>query len=122
MKGYSPCIYNLICWEMGVIEYHRSIRNFCLNYYDMKILSKEEIIFCGQMDNINIMFNKLKYYTSSFSKEFKDDAIKLMIEINNGIYDEEIDCKENNNQNEKNEEEKKIDINIIKGAQKVRLI
>ena len=112
MKGYSPCIYNLICWEMGVIEYHRSIRNFCLNYYDMKILSKEEIIFCGQMDNINIMFNKLKYYTSSFSKEFKDDAIKLMIEINNGIYDEEIDCKENNNKNEKNEEEKKIDINI----------
>jgi hypothetical protein len=112
MKYFSPCLNHLICWEMGVIEYHRSIRNFCLNYYDMKILSKEEIIFCGQIDNINIMFNKLKYYTSSFSKEFKDDAIKLMIEINNGIYDEEVDCKENNNQNEKNEEEKKIDINI----------
>ena len=38
MKGYSPCLYNLICWEMGVIEYHRTVRNFCLNYYDMKIL------------------------------------------------------------------------------------
>ena len=36
IKGYSPCLYHLICWEMGVIEYHRAIRKFCLNYYDMK--------------------------------------------------------------------------------------
>ena len=109
MKGYSPCLYNLICWEMGVIEYHRAVRNFCINYYDMQILSKEEIIFCGQMDNINIMYNKLKFFSYSFCKEFEKDAIKLMKEINASIIEEkeQINHIENNNQNE---EENNINI------------
>ena len=70
MKGYSPCLIHLIYWEMGILEFHRAVRYFCLNFYDMKILSKEEIVFCGQMDNINIMFNKLKYYNYTYCKEY----------------------------------------------------
>ena len=105
LKGYSSCLYNIICWEMGIIEYHRAIRNFCLNYYDMKILSKEEIIFCGQMDNINIMYNKLKYYTHSFCEKFEKDAIKLMIGINSDVIKEkkQLNYNENKSQNENNE-------------------
>ena len=114
MKGYSSCLYNLICWEMGVIEYHRVVRNFCLNYYDMKILTKEEIIFSGQMDNISIMYNKLKYYSYSYCKENENDAIKLMMEINQGMFEdnnEQLNInkdKEGNNHNE-DEEGKKSD-------------
>ena len=106
MKGYSACLYNLICWEMGVIEYHRAVRNFCLNYYDMKILSKEEIIFCGQMDNINIMYNKLKFYSYTYCKEFEESAIKLMSEINAGMYEdnEQINSNEDNTLNEEIED------------------
>ena len=63
---------------MGVLEYHRAIRSFCLNYYDFKILSKEEIIFCNQMDNISIMFNKLKYYNFKFCKKYEKEAIILV--------------------------------------------
>ena len=107
IKGYSPCLYHLICWEMGVIEYHRAIRKFCLNYYDMKILSKEEIIFCGQMDNIYIMYNKLKYYIYMYCKEFQNDALRLMDEINSGIYEE------NEQINASNHEENDEKINKI---------
>ena len=107
IKSYSPCLYNLICWEMGVIEYHRYIRNFCLNYYDMKILSKEEIIFCGQMDNINIMYNKLKYYTYKFCKQFEKEAVKIMETINTGILEENEESKNI----EENEESKNIEEN-----------
>ena len=108
IKSYSPCLYNLICWEMGVIEYHRYIRNFCLNYYDMKILSKEEIIFCGQMDNINIMYNKLKYYTYKFCKQFEKEAVKIMETINTGILEENEESKNI----EENEETKNIEENV----------
>ena len=105
MKGYSPCLYHLICWEMGVIEYHRVIRYFSLNYYDFKILSKEEIIFCEQMDNINIMFNKLKYYNYKFSQKYENEANNIMKESNSdfGIMEDE-----NENENEEIEENKKI--------------
>ena len=113
MKGYSPCLYNLICWEMGVIEYHRTVRNFCLNYYDMKILSKEEIIFCGQMDNINIMYNKLKYYSYTFCREFENDAMKIMMEINSRIYEDNDEYTNNNEENYQEESEKINKINEI---------
>ena len=120
MKGYSPCLYNLICWEMGVLEYHRTVRYFCLNYYDYKILSKEEITFCGQLDNINIMFNKLKYYNYKFCKEYEKDAIDIMKEINSMIKSEnenenqkEIEEIEQNESNIKNESQSKNEKNII---------
>ena len=109
IKGYSPCLYHLICWEMGVIEYHRTIRKFCLNYYDMKILSKEEIIFCGQMDNIYIMYNKLKYYGYMYCKEYQNDAIKLMNEINSSIYEENEQINSSNH--EENNDKIKINEN-----------
>ena len=111
IKNYSPCLYHLICWEMGVIEYHRTVRNFCLNYYDMKILSKEEIIFCGQMDNIYIMYNKLKYYSYMHCKEFQNDAIRLMNEINSGIFEEKENEDVINNSNQINEKINKINEN-----------
>ena len=75
----------MIYWEMGVLEYHRAVRYFCLNYYDYKILSKEELVFCGQMDNINIMFNKLKYYSYKYCKNYEKDAINIMQELNSGL-------------------------------------
>ena len=112
MKGYSSCLYHLICWEMGVLEYHRAIRYFCLNYYDLKILSKEEKIFCQQMDNINIMFNKLNYYNSKFCKKYENEAINIMNELNLDM--EAGNENENKSQNEKeNEKENKYE-EIIK--------
>ena len=104
MKGYSPCLNHLIYWELGVLEYHRAVRYFCLNYYDYKILSKEEIVFCGQMDNINIMFNKLKYYSYKFCKNYEKDAINIMKELNSAL-----GIINNENENENNEEEEEND-------------
>ena len=123
MKGYTSCIYNLICWEMGVIEYHRVLRNFCLNYYDMKILTKEEIIFCRQMDNINIMYNKLKYYSYTYCKEYEKDAIKLMMEINQGIFEdtEQINVDKDKESNILNEDKEiKKDFNTNKNESKIQ--
>ena len=94
MKGYSPCLNHLICWEMGVLEYHRSIRNFCLNYYDWKLLSKEEITFCKQMDNIMLMFNKLKFFTANFCQKYKETAdiiYKNSFTINGENEEEEVE-------------------------------
>ena len=34
------------------------------------VLSKEEIVFCNQMDNISIIINKLKYYNFKFCKKY----------------------------------------------------
>ena len=108
MNGYSSCLYNLICWEMGVIEYHRSIRYFCVNYYDNQILNKEEIVFCGQMDNITIMYNKLKYYCYNYCNEYEKDAIKLMMDINKGIFEDSEDINNTNNKDENKNQDKII--------------
>ena len=94
MKSYSPCLNHLICWEMGALEYHRTIRNFCLNYYDFTILSKEEITFCNQMDNIMLMFNKLKYFTVNFCEKYKESAnliFKNTFTINEENEEEELE-------------------------------
>ena len=108
---------------MGVIEYHRVLRNFCLNYYDMKILTKEEIIFCRQMDNINIMYNKLKYYSYTYCKEYEKDAIKLMMEINQGIFEdtEQINVDKDKESNILNEDKEiKKDFNTNKNESKIQ--
>ena len=60
----------------------------------MKILSKEEIVFCGQMDNISIMFNKLKYYNYTYCKDYEKDAINIMKELNSGTLEENEEIKE----------------------------
>ena len=114
IKGYSPCLNHLICWEMGVLEYHRAVRYFCLNYYDYKILSKEEIVFCGQIDNINIMFNKLKYYNYKYCKQYENDAINIMNELNSNIGAINDNENENDNENDANDaNENNININNI---------
>ena len=118
MKGYSPCLYHLICWEMGVLEFHRAIRYFCLNYYDMKILSKDEIIFCGQMDNISIMFNKLKYYSYTYCKIYENDAINLMKELNSGTMEQNEEINDNKKE-DIIEEEKIVDYNYEEEEEKV---
>ena len=117
MKGYSPCLYNLICWEMGVLEYHRAVRYFCLNYYDYKILSKEEIVFCSQLDNINIMFNKLKYYNYKFGKEYEKNANDIMKEINSMVKD--VDENENQNENEEMEQYESNNENGTENEEKI---
>ena len=104
MKGYSPCLIHLIYWEMGILEFHRAVRYFCLNFYDMKILSKEEIVFCGQMDNISIMFNKLKYYNYTYCKDYEKDAINIMKELNSGTLEENEEIKEDKKEYEIDEE------------------
>ena len=104
IKGYSPCLIHLIYWEMGILEFHRAVRYFCLNFYDMKILSKEEIVFCGQMDNISIMFNKLKYYNYTYCKDYESDAINIMKELNSGTLEENEEIKEDKKEYEIDEE------------------
>ena len=70
----------------------------------MKKLSKEEIVFCGQMDNINIMFNKLKYYNYTYCKNYENDAINIMKELNSGTLEENEEIKEDKKEYEIDEE------------------
>ena len=103
MKYFSPCLNHLICWEMGVIEFHRVIRNFSLSYYDFSILDNEEIIFCQQMDNIVLIYYKLLRYANKYCKAYEKYALELMKSMNIQIDDENENDVENNNDYNDNE-------------------
>ena len=45
MKKYSIQLQNLINWIKGVIEFHKVIRKYCLNEFDIEILEENEIKF-----------------------------------------------------------------------------
>ena len=109
MKYFSPCLNHLICWEMGVIEFHRVIRNYSLSYYDFSILDNDEIIFCQQMDNIVLIYYKLLRYANKYCKIYEKNALDLMKSMNIQIDDDNENEAENNN--DYNDNENDIDNN-----------
>ena len=75
---YSPCLIHLINFEMGVMEYFRAIRKYCLNFYDYNILDKDEIYFCQKMDSILKIYYKIKNYTYNKCQKFHQKSIELL--------------------------------------------
>jgi len=75
---YSPCLIHLINFEMGVMEYFRAIRKYCLNFYDYNILVKDEIYFCQKMDSILKIYYKIKNYTYNKCQKFHQKSIELL--------------------------------------------
>ena len=111
MKYFSPCLNHLICWEMGVIEFHRVIRNYSLSYYDFSILDNEEIIFCQQMDNIVLIYYKLLRYANKYCKTYEKNALELMKSMNIQIDDDNENEAEGENNNDYNDNENVVDNN-----------
>ena len=60
------------------------------------------------MDNITIMYNKLKYYCYNYCNEYEKDAIKLMMDINKGIFEDSEDINNTNNKDENKNQDKII--------------
>ena len=88
---------------MGVIEFHRVIRNYSLSYYDYSILDNDEIIFCQQMDNIILIYYKLLRYANKYCKVYEKNAMELMKSMNIQTEETEGDNEiENENNNEIN--------------------
>ena len=98
MKYFSPCLNHLIFWEMGVVEFHRVVRNYSLSYYDYNILNEDEIVFCQQMDNIILIYYKLLRYANKYCKKYENEATELMKTMN-------IEQPENESSSENEEDE-----------------
>ena len=98
MKYFSPCLNHLIFWEMGVVEFHRVVRNYSLSYYDYNILNEDEIVFCQQMDNIILIYYKLLRYANKYCKKYENEATELMKTMN-------IEQPENESSSEYEEDE-----------------
>ena len=98
-KYYSPSLVNLINLEMGVMEYFRAIRKYCLNFYDYNILDKEEINFCKKMDEKLKIYYKIKNYTFNKCQENHQQSINYLknMDLEENLYHEieELDNKEN---------------------------
>ena len=123
---YSPCLKHLINLEMGVMEYFRAIRKYCLNFYDYYILNQDEINFCQKMDDILKIYYKIKNYTFNKCQKFHQKAKELLKKIDleqnfegeiqdfdNEILNENIN---NNKDNIMNENENNDMINIDNGS------
>jgi hypothetical protein len=82
IKQLSPCLYSLISWVIGVIEFHRVIRKYSLSSYDYDILNEDEINFCMEMDNILLLYYKLLRYANTYCKKFEKTAQLIMNAMN----------------------------------------
>ena len=80
-RNLYPCFNKLINWILGILEFHRAIRKYSLSHYDYEILNKEEINFCIRMDNIILLYFKLKRYISKYCKEYENKSEKIMKEM-----------------------------------------
>ena len=89
IKNLSPCLAHLISWLMGVIEFHRVVRKYSLSYFDYDILNKEEIKFCGEMDNILLLYYKLLRYANKYCKKYEKNAQEIMKTMDIPIDDED---------------------------------
>ena len=89
IKNLSPCLAHLISWLMGVIEFHRVVRKYSLSYFDYDILDKEEIKFCGEMDNILLLYYKLLRYANKYCKKYEKNAQGIMKTMDIPIDDED---------------------------------
>ncbi|MCQ2815722.1 MAG: hypothetical protein MJ252_00510 [archaeon] len=78
VRLFSPCIIHYISWILGIIEYHRTVRKFCLNSYDYQILDQNEISFCSHMDNLYFPYLKLLRYKDKNCKAYKRIAEDIM--------------------------------------------
>ena len=81
MKKYSIQLQNLINWIKGVIEFHKVIRKYCLNEFDIEILEENEIKFCNEMDTIDLLYYKLLRYAAKYCKKYEKFSRKLMEEM-----------------------------------------
>ena len=102
--NYSPSIIHLINFEMGVMEYFRAIRRYCLNFYDYYILDKNEIYFCQKMNDILDKYYKIKNYTYNNCQKYHQKSIELLKTIDLeqnfvGEIPDEIEININNNDN-----------------------
>ena len=91
IKSLSPCLSHLISWLMGVIEFHRVVRKYSLSYYDYDILDKDELKFCGEMDNILLLYYKLLRYANKYCKKYEKAAEEIMKTMDIPVDDEEED-------------------------------
>ena len=82
IKNLSPCFSKLILWVSGVIEFHKVIRKYSLSDYDYDILTKDEIAFCMEMDNIILLYYKLLRYATKYCKEYENLSKAIMREMN----------------------------------------
>ena len=79
----SPCIINLIKFELGIIEYFRATRKYYISYLEIEnnVFTKEEINFCQKMDECLSIYYKIKNYTYNKCQEYHSYALKLLKEI-----------------------------------------
>ena len=89
IKSFSPCLGRLISWLMGVIEFHRVVRNYSLSYYDHSILDENEISFCEQMDAILLLYYKLLRYANKYCKKYEKYAQEIMKSMDVRFEDDE---------------------------------
>ena len=78
VKSLSPCLIHTVSWVMGVIEFHRAVRNYSLSYYDYDILDNKELEFCEQMDRITLLYYSLLRYANTYCKIYEKKAQELM--------------------------------------------
>ena len=98
---YSPSLMHLIDLEMGVMEYFRAIRKYCLNFYDYYILEKDEIIFCQRMDEILKIYYKIKNYSFNSCQKYHQKSMNYLknMDLEQNFNGEILDFSEDNNDN-----------------------
>ena len=107
LNNYSPCLIHLINLEMGIMEYFKAIRKYCLSFYDYSILDKEEIYFCQKMDELLKKYYVIKNYTFNKCQKYHQKSIDFLKKIDleqnfNGEiqdFDLEINIQNNNEEN-----------------------
>ena len=75
---YSPSLVHLINLEIGVMEYFRAIRKYCLNFYDYYILDENEIHFCKLMDEKLKIYYRIKNYAFNKCQQYHQKSINLL--------------------------------------------
>ena len=102
IRSLSPCLYHLMYWLMGVVEFHRVFRKYSLSYYDYELLEKEEIEFCVEMDNLLLLYYKLMRYVNKYCKKYEKTANEMIKSI-------DLQFVETENEEDEGEEEQQED-------------
>ena len=113
---YSPSLIHLINLEMGVMEYFRAIRKYCLNFYDYYILENDEIAFCQKMDEILKIYYKIKNYSFNSCQKYHQKSMNYLktMDLEQNFDGEILDFSEDNIDNiSQNIVDNNIQYNII---------
>ena len=78
IKKLSNRFHILLVWLTGIVEFHRSVRNYTLNNYDFDILTQEEQLFCSRMDMIYLIYFKLQRYTNTYCTQYQKNAQAIL--------------------------------------------